>query len=126
MNNMQRLLLTFALVLLPAASTFAGDTEFARVAEDEQQRPLALQLAIASYVSRIGDSSVQVDLISAVHIGDAEYYDDLNQRFRSYDAMLYELIAPKDAVISDRDSESKGIISSTQIAMKNMLDRVTI
>jgi len=107
--------------MLPVATALAEETKFARVAEDENQQPLALQLAIASYVSRSGNSHVQVDLISAIHIGDAEYFKDLNRRFRSYDAMLYELIAPKDAVITEKDSENRSFISSTQIAMKNML-----
>ena len=92
-----------------------------RVAEDEQDRPLALQLAITSYVPRAGDSKIQVDLVGAIHIGDKEYYEDLNSRFKAYDAMLYELIAPKDTDISDRDPESRSVISSAQVAMKNML-----
>jgi len=35
--------------------------------------------------------------------------------------MLYELIAPKDTVVADGQGESHGVISSTQIGMKNML-----
>ncbi|MGI9221546.1 MAG: hypothetical protein ACR2QS_11000, partial [Woeseiaceae bacterium] len=61
------------------------------------------------------------DLVSAIHIGDASYYQDLNKRFEDYDAMLYELIAPKDAPVSARDDERRGVISSTQVGMKNML-----
>ena len=119
------ILICLALALLPVAISHAQETEqkteFVRVAEDEQERPLALQLAIASYVPRAGDRGVQVDLVSAIHIGDKEYYDDLNSRFKAYDAMLYELIAPKDTDISDRDPENRSVISSAQVAMKNML-----
>ncbi len=122
-NNL--LLICLALALLPVAISHAQETEqkteFVRIAEDEQERPLALQLAIASYVPRAGDRGVQVDLVSAIHIGDKEYYDDLNSRFKAYDAMLYELIAPKDTDISDRDPENRSVISSTQVAMKNLL-----
>ncbi len=96
-------------------------TEFIRVSVDDQDQPLALQLAIVSYVPRSTNSNVRVDLVGAIHIGDAEYYDALNDRFKDYDAMLYELIAPKDTVINDRDPESRSIISSTQIAMKDLL-----
>jgi hypothetical protein len=97
----------------------ADGTQFARVAENSARHPLALQLAVASYIAP--GSDVQVDLISAIHIGDKAYYEELNERFKGYDTMLYELIAPKDAVHSERDPESQSIISSTQIAMKDML-----
>ena len=114
--------LTIALFALTAANAQeAEETEFVRVAEDEQDRPLALQLAIASYVPRNGDGRIQIDLVGAIHIGDKEYYQDLNTRFEDYDALLYELIAPKDAVISDRDPENQSVISSAQVTMKNFL-----
>lgn len=110
-----------AVVLLAASTAVAAETTFTRVAEDEQNQPLALQLAIASYVPPNGDSSVQVDLVSAIHIGDAAYYQELNRRFKDYDAMLYELVAPKDAAVTGSDSEKKGLVSRAQIGMKNLL-----
>ena len=109
------------LALTAANAQEAEETEFVRVAEDEQDRPLALQLAIASYVPRNGDGRIQIDLVGAIHIGDKEYYQDLNTRFEDYDALLYELIAPKDTVISDRDPENQSVISSAQVTMKNFL-----
>ena len=112
----------FWLAILPATTALADDTVFTRVAEDDQQQPLALQLAIASYVPRNGDRSIQIDLVSAIHIGDPEYYQDLNTRFENYYALLYELIAPKDTVVSGSEKESRGVISSAQIGMKNLLN----
>lgn len=106
------------LTLLPALA-WANGTQFARVTEDSARQPLALQLAIASYT--LPGSDVQVDLVSAIHIGDQTYYAELNERFKDYDAMLYELIAPKNAVHSERDPDNQGVISSTQIAMKDLL-----
>ena len=124
-NSKNLVLICLAIALLPVTVTDAQEneqeTEFVRVAVDEQDRPLALQLAITSYIPRDGDSKIQVDLVGAIHIGDQEYYQYLNERFASYDAMLYELIAPKDTVVSDRDPEKQSVISSTQVAMKNML-----
>ncbi len=114
-----------AVALLPLAVAGAQETEqeteFVRVTVDEHDQPRALQLAIASYVPRDGDNRVRIDLVSAIHIGDHEYYADLNERFKDYDAMLYELIAPKDSVVTERPGEKRGVISSTQVAMKNML-----
>ena len=117
------LAITLNLALATTMPVHAGEeTKFIRVAEDDQDRPLALQVAIASYVPRTGAAGTRVDLVSAIHIGDSGYYEELNDRFRSYDALLYELIAPKDVVISRQDSERNGVISNTQIMMKNMLE----
>lgn len=110
-----------ALALLPGL-VFAGDeTQFVRIAEDEYKQPLALQLAITSYVPRYGNRNTRVDLVGAIHIGDKAYYANLNERFEKYDALLYELIAPKDTVVARDESHPKGIISNTQITMKKML-----
>lgn len=118
-------ILCLSLAFLPVAVAVAQEaepaTEFARVSVDAENKPLALQLAIASYVPRDGNGTLQIDLISAIHIGDKEYYEDLNSRFADYDALLYELIAPKDTVVTTRDPEQQSVISSTQVAMKNML-----
>jgi len=38
-------------------------------------------------------SGYRVDLVSVVHVGPASYYKRLNQQLRSYDAVLYELVA---------------------------------
>ena len=124
MNSIYRraLVVTLLLAFAPATPVQAdGETTFVRVAEDHQDQPRALQLAIARYVPRTGATGTRVDLISAIHIGDSKYYADLNHRFRSYDVLLYELIAPKDVVISRQNSERSGVISNTQIMMKNML-----
>ena len=120
-THRKTLVVTLFLVFVLATPVQADDaTTFVRVTEDDQDQPLALQVAIASYSPRAG-SDVRVDLISAIHIGDFDYYAALNNRFRNYDALLYELIAPKDVVISRQDSERSGVISNTQIMMKNML-----
>ena len=117
------LMLCLSLVFLPAAAVQASEqaTEFVRVSVDDDDKPLALQLAITRYVPRSRNGTTQVDLISAIHIGDKAYYEDLNARFADYDALLYELIAPKDTVIATRDPQQQSIISSMQVAMKSML-----
>lgn len=92
---------------------------FARVDEDAGGRPRALQVAIVRYDA--GDAAYSVDLISAVHIGDREYYDRLNERFRDYDALLYELVVP-DGAAGGRDlAFDRGIMSSLQIGLKDAL-----
>lgn len=116
-----RYFLALLLIALPAAAS-ADDTAFARVAEYEDGKPRALQVAVASYVPRTRGRSIQVDLVSAIHIGDAAYYHELNRRFESYDVLLYELVAPKGASIAERDGKHRGFVSGTQMMMKNMLE----
>lgn len=113
--------LLLIVILLPALAGADDDTLFVRVAEDSFQQPHALQVAIASYGPSNGDRKLRVDLVGAIHIGDKSYYADLNERFTHYDALLYELIAPKNAIVTRDDSGPKGVLSTTQIAMKNML-----
>jgi hypothetical protein len=62
-----------------------------------------------------------VDLVSAVHIGDAAYYAVLNDRFRDYDAVLYELIAPEGTRVPSGGARG-GFVSGTQVAMTRLLD----
>jgi hypothetical protein len=111
-------------LLVLSCTTLAQDKapEFARVDHDADKRPRALQMSIASYVPAAGSSLLQVDLVGAIHIGDPAYYAELNDRFRDYDVLLYELIAPSGGVSSNRLEKRKGILSSTQIGMTRLLD----
>lgn len=110
------------LALMPAAVVSAeSSTTFARIATDESEQPRALQLAIATYVPSTGGRMLSVDLISAIHIGDPSYYAELNERFRHYDALLFELVAPEEAIATNRLAKRKGFISSTQIGMTKLL-----
>ena len=96
--------------------------EFVRIDLAEDEQPRALQMSIVSYVPSAGGSLLTVDLVSAIHIGDMAYYTELNERFRDYDVLLYELVAPADAAASNRIERKKGILSSTQIGMTKLLD----
>ncbi len=87
------------------AATKAGDKSgaktkeaeklsFMRVRRDAHERPLALETATGHYVTTDG-KKITVDLIGAIHVGDADYYRRLNQRFRTYDKVLFELVMPE-------------------------------
>jgi hypothetical protein len=62
-------------------------TDFLRFVENDDGE--SLQTAIVTYVSPTG---VKVDLVGAVHIADKAYFDALNARFKTYEAVLYELV----------------------------------
>lgn len=122
-----RTIAVFIAAILALATASAGTaevpaaTEFARISRDNYGRPAALQLAIVNYAPERPTNGLSVDLVSAIHVGDAAFYQALNDRFRSYDALLYELVIPADAGAAQENSSGMGLISRVQIGMKNML-----
>lgn len=76
-------------------STFAEKeaSKFLRMRKNADGETVAMQTSIARYRPDQGD--VIVDLIGAVHIGEADYYQKLNKQFDLYDVVLYELVAPQ-------------------------------
>lgn len=83
-----------------AAPAMRDIGEFLRIEDGEDGKPRALQVAIARYAAIEPGGDVTVDLIGAVHIGDPPYYAELNERFRNYDVVLYELVAPAGTVVT--------------------------
>ena len=85
----------------------------------------ALQTAIVRYKGK-PDSKYKgkvVDLVGVVHIGQREYYEDLNKRLSKYDAVLYELVAPDGTRIKPEDLEKRrSLLASMQTGMKDMLN----
>ncbi len=77
----------------PPATEAKSKSKFLRMRNDAKGTPVAMQTSIARY--RPTDGDVIVDLIGAVHIGEAEYYRTLNRQFDLYDVVLYELVAPQ-------------------------------
>lgn len=69
---------------------------FLRLVAEEDGRPRALEAAIVRCMPS-GDpaSGPVVDLISAIHVAEPEFYSQLNREFPNYDAVLYELVAPE-------------------------------
>ena len=106
---MKQLALNCTIFLITA--TFAGSTawcdeknnsEYIRITRTENSKKTkSLDTAVVRYEGepRIDkkkrEQSVQVDLIAAVHLGDKRYYEDLNERFKQYDVVLYELVIPE-------------------------------
>src|SRR4029078_5487539 len=96
---------------------------FVRVTRDKEENPVALQTAIRRFVpADNGKSRPIVDLIGAVHVADASYYQQLNKEFEGYDAVLFELVAPSGVVPKKGQPRSGSIISSLQNFMKDVLD----
>lgn len=90
-------------------------SSYARLYRSEKQKPLRFETSIVHLAS----TNYKVALISAVHVGDKSYFEKLNQYFKSYDVLLYELIAPKDHLSSERDNSNP--VSLLQLGLKRAL-----
>ncbi|MEM8944522.1 MAG: hypothetical protein AAGD11_05000 [Planctomycetota bacterium] len=104
-------------------------TEWVRLRRDGKGRPLALEVAVVRYVSEQyankapAKAPEYVDLVGAIHVGDLSYYRELNRRFRGYDALLYELVAPKGTKVErGRGTSSAHPLGAVQNGMKSMLE----
>ena len=120
-SSLPRLVAAFMAFVVVAVAQADSQTQFVRIDLDEDAQPRALQMSVVTYAPT-DDRILSVDLLSAIHIGDAAYYQELNTRFREYDVLLYELVAPQDAVASNRLDKRKGILSTTQTGMTKLLD----
>ncbi len=65
----------------------ADDVDYIRY-EEEAELPSRLQTAVV----RFEKGGNLVDLVGVVHLGDAAYYENLNELLKGYDAVLYEMV----------------------------------
>jgi hypothetical protein len=101
------------LVLLSAATSFSavafasGPPDYIRFAEDAASS--RLEVAIKSFTLPSGQT---VDLVGAVHIADAPYYQELNRRFAAYDSVLFELVGDPEHLTRAPPAREQGLQTS--------------
>jgi hypothetical protein len=98
---------------------------FLRIRVDDKGKPAAFETSITRYekLNQQGDR-ITVDLIGVVHIGEAAYYQQLNEIFTRYEALLYELVAPEGTRIpkgGDRGNAGMNPIAGLQMGMQSVL-----
>jgi hypothetical protein len=99
-----------------------ANPRFVRVTRNRQDEPERLETSIARYVSgESPDGSLQVDLVSAVHVGDRTYYDRLNEELKNYDVVLYEFVAPKDKAVPQPGTRSRSTVGDVQRIIRDVL-----
>ena len=76
-------------------------TDFIRVDED------AAAARLQTAVTRFEKEGASVELVGAVHIADKDYYDGLNKRFDTYDALLFEMIGGEDKDVTAEPGEEE-------------------
>ncbi|OVE80449.1 hypothetical protein BVY02_00110 [bacterium J17] len=105
-------------------------SKFIRVIKDQNNQTKSLDIAIISYrVKTKSGKPATVDLVGTVHIGDRKYYQLLNEEFKTYDSVLYELIAPSNHIrrlrqekLSKRkEKRESNMVSILQEALKGVL-----
>ncbi len=114
----------------PAAKPAAeAGGDWVRLRLDKKGKPVALEVAIVRYASprfaALPPRQIPeyVDLVGAIHVGDLKYYEALNRRFRGYDALLYELVAPEGTVVErGRGTSNAHPLGAMQNGMKSMLE----
>ena len=75
----------------PAIGQTDSNDPFVRIKQGDQGNLVALQTSVPQYAGK----EITVDLVSAVHVASRSYYQALNERFKKYDTVLYELIIPE-------------------------------
>ena len=94
--------------------------DFLRFTKQEGKRlPTSYDTAIMRFTDE--KNNVQVDLVGAIHVGDKAYYDELNEVFKRYDVVLYELVADADTKPERTSNESRSVLSSFQSSMGSAL-----
>lgn len=112
----------------PAEEAQADETKsaagkFLRLSRNEDDELISMDTAIVRYVST--DPSLpglSVDLVGVIHIGEREYYEELNKELEKYDVVLYEMVAPEGTKIEKGEPRSANPISVLQGGMKSILD----
>lgn len=111
----------------PAADDAVSQTtptgKYLRLLRDDDKRPVELQTAVVRFEpADEKHRGLSIDLIAAVHIGEQSYYGRLNERFRDYDALLYELVAPEGTRVPKGGVKSTHPVSLLQRSLKDFLD----
>jgi hypothetical protein len=102
--------------------------DWVRLEYDAAGDPIGMQTAIIRYTNanaktRGSTKPVEVDLIGAVHIGDDTYYQKLNDTFKQYDVLLYELVAPEGTKVErGRGTSNAHPLGAMQNGFKSMLE----
>lgn len=113
----------------PAAAEAGTDAErasrFIRISKTDQGHPQALETSIIRYVAPESSAheGLIVDLVGVVHIGQKEYYEEIDKRLKTYDVVLYELVAPDGTRVLPEDIDaSRSPLSAVQLGMRDMLN----
>lgn len=98
--------------------------KFVRLAREKNGQPVALETALVRLARKDNvKHGPVVDLVAAIHVADASYYRRLNEEFKGYEAVLYELIAPENLKVPQGKNPGGGHpVSLVQNWLKDVLN----
>jgi len=92
-----------------------------RIIKDAESKE-HLEVPLVRYTKAAGHGdSITTDFVGAVHLGERSYYDDLNKRFKSYQAVLFELVSDGEHLPGQREGRGDSILGTVQRAMCNLV-----
>ncbi len=81
-----------------------------------------LEVPILHYTKgALPTSTISVDFVGAVHLGEGSYYEDLNTRFTSYEAVLFELVSDGSNIPVQQEQRQDSVLGTLQRALCNLL-----
>jgi hypothetical protein len=101
----------------PTTAPASRTHEFLRFVDDGKGGG-TLQVAEMAYKN---DAGVVVHLVGAVHIAEPAFYHGLNDEFKTYDALLYEMVKPRGAGVPHPGQAPASAIGMFQHWMKDVL-----
>jgi hypothetical protein len=108
----------------PLEKARAAESAFLRLSKDADGDLESLDTSIVRYAppkDRGGSTGIKVDLVAAVHIGSRSYYENLETRFKGYDCVLYELVAPEKSRVPKPGRKPSGMIGQAQSGLTSLL-----
>ena len=75
-----------------------SERAYIRIRKNEKKLAVALETSVITFANSTQFPDATVDLVGAIHLGEPEYYQQLNQLFRKYDVLLFEAVMPEEAV----------------------------
>ncbi|MFY9256244.1 MAG: hypothetical protein WAO83_22510 [Fuerstiella sp.] len=83
--------------------------EYVRIRRNERRLAVALETSVIQFGESTKYPNATIDLIGAIHLGEPQYYKQLNDKFSDYDALLFEAVMPEEAVKQNfRPGRAKG------------------
>lgn len=96
----------------------AGETRFLRFVGDGKSGG-RLETSDVTFKN---DAGVSVRLVSAVHIGESSYFQEIQKSFAGCDAVLYEMVKDKDAPPPVKGQQSDHAVARLQRFLKETLN----
>lgn len=116
---LQRFIFRLILLLFASSVSQAQETsDYVRFIDGDREWQGELQTAIVTFVNEQG---VELNLVAAVHLGEREYYGQLNDYFTSQDLVLYELVAEADQIPVRGGAADTSLLGFIQQSMANFL-----